>query len=50
MGNMEVFTTAEIVIGELPNVTFRREMDEDTGYRELQVDQEEDMAEDNTPV
>ena len=32
-----VGVTAEIVIGELEGVTFRRELDEDTGYDELVV-------------
>lgn len=32
-----VYTTAEIVIGELPGVVFAREIDTDTGYRELVV-------------
>ncbi|XP_071789774.1 uncharacterized protein [Asterias amurensis] len=37
MGNMKVFTTAEIVIGQLPGVVFKREMDSSTGYKELEV-------------
>ena len=35
-----VHTTAEVVIGELPNVEFRRGLDEATGYRELVVGDE----------
>lgn len=30
-----IFTTAEIVIGELPNMRFTREHDTNTGYHEL---------------
>ena len=30
-----IYTTAEIVLGELEDVTFRREIDPDTGYDEL---------------
>ncbi|CAH1261879.1 Hypp2475 [Branchiostoma lanceolatum] len=35
--NLTVFTTAEIVIGECSNLTYRREMDERTGFPELVV-------------
>ncbi|XP_041418590.1 bifunctional protein GlmU-like [Xenopus laevis] len=35
MGDLEVFTTAEIVIGELSNLEFTREKDEHTGFLEL---------------
>jgi uncharacterized protein len=34
----EVYTTAEVVIGELTGVRFRRELDPTYGYRELVVD------------
>ncbi len=34
-----VRTTAEVVIGELPGVTFRRVPDEQTGYRELSIEE-----------
>ncbi|OCT77752.1 hypothetical protein XELAEV_18028847mg, partial [Xenopus laevis] len=37
MGDLEVFTTAEIVIGELSNLEFTREMDEHTGFPELVI-------------
>uniref|UniRef100_A0A8C5PL27 PPC domain-containing protein n=1 Tax=Leptobrachium leishanense TaxID=445787 RepID=A0A8C5PL27_9ANUR len=37
IGDLEVFTTAEIVIGELSNLEFTREMDERTGYPELVI-------------
>ncbi|XP_019640901.1 PREDICTED: uncharacterized protein LOC109482576 isoform X2 [Branchiostoma belcheri] len=37
MGNLTVFTTAEIVIGECSNLTYRREMDDRTGFPELVV-------------
>ena len=39
MGNMNVFTTAEIVIGNMPSVRFSREMDNDTSYKELRISQ-----------
>ncbi|WP_416670182.1 PPC domain-containing DNA-binding protein [Egbenema bharatensis] len=32
-----IYTTAEIVIGVLPNFSFKREFDEATGYNELVV-------------
>lgn len=35
----EVYTTAEVVIGDLPGVQFRREVDATYGYRELVVDE-----------
>jgi predicted DNA-binding protein with PD1-like motif len=34
-----IYTTAEIVIGILPHLSFRREHDEQTGYRELLIEQ-----------
>ncbi|KAM4770901.1 bifunctional protein GlmU-like [Rhinophrynus dorsalis] len=37
MGDLEVFTTAEIVIGELVSLEFTREMDERTGFPELVI-------------
>ncbi|KAM9316789.1 bifunctional protein GlmU-like [Gastrophryne carolinensis] len=37
MGDLEVFTTAEIVIGELIDLQFTREMDERTGFPELVI-------------
>jgi predicted DNA-binding protein with PD1-like motif len=38
MDGCEVYTTAEVVIGELPGVRFRRELDPTYGYRELVVE------------
>ena len=38
MGNMKVFTTAEIVIGNMPSFKFRRTMDKNTSYKELAID------------
>ena len=32
-----IYTTAEIVLGTLPNLIFRRAPDPTTGYRELQI-------------
>ncbi|XP_068681581.1 bifunctional protein GlmU-like isoform X1 [Montipora capricornis] len=37
MGNMIVFTTAEVVIGNCDTLSFTREMDYDTGFDELVV-------------
>jgi len=37
MGNMEVFTTAEVVIGNCDMLSFTREMDDETGFDELVV-------------
>ncbi len=36
-GEMIVYTTAEIVIGECVDLTFKRELDETYGYNELVV-------------
>lgn len=33
----QIYTTAEIVLSILPRLSFRRELDETTGYRELVV-------------
>jgi predicted DNA-binding protein with PD1-like motif len=33
-----IYTTAEIVLGIIPNVVFKRELDESTGYRELKIE------------
>ncbi|XP_053301256.1 bifunctional protein GlmU [Pleuronectes platessa] len=37
LGGLEVFTTAELVVGEAPDLQFTREMDEHTGFPELVV-------------
>jgi predicted DNA-binding protein with PD1-like motif len=39
MDGCVVFTTAEVVLGELPGVAFRREFDAASGYAELVVEQ-----------
>ena len=36
-GAAPVRTTAEVILGSLPALTFAREMDEATGYKELQI-------------
>lgn len=36
-GEMNVFTTAEIVIGECTDLTFKREYDNQSGFDELAV-------------
>lgn len=38
MDGCEIYTTAEVVIGELPAVRFRRELDATYGYKELVVE------------
>ncbi|KAL7388168.1 hypothetical protein ABVT39_008499 [Epinephelus coioides] len=40
MGDLEVFTTAEVVIGEAVDLQFTREMDEQTGFPELVIQQQ----------
>lgn len=37
LGDLEVFTTAEVVVGEAADLRFSREMDERTGFPELVV-------------
>lgn len=37
MGNMIVFTTAEVVIGNCDMLSFTREIDDETGFDELVV-------------
>ncbi|KPP65927.1 hypothetical protein Z043_115620, partial [Scleropages formosus] len=37
LGDLEVFTTAEVVLGEAENLQFSREMDHRTGFPELVV-------------
>ena len=37
MGNMKVFTTAEVVIGNCDTFSFTREIDDETGFEELVV-------------
>ncbi|MED6258005.1 hypothetical protein ATANTOWER_001574 [Ataeniobius toweri] len=37
LGDLEVFTTAEVVIGEAIDLQFSREMDQQTGFPELVV-------------
>ncbi|XP_067428161.1 bifunctional protein GlmU-like [Thunnus thynnus] len=37
MGDLEVFTTAEVVVGEAVNLQFTRELDERTGFPELVI-------------
>ncbi|MEM1279927.1 MAG: PPC domain-containing DNA-binding protein [Cyanobacteria bacterium P01_D01_bin.6] len=32
-----IYTTAEIVVGILPELTFQRQLDDQTGYRELAI-------------
>ncbi|XP_036405101.1 bifunctional protein GlmU-like [Megalops cyprinoides] len=37
LGDVEVFTTAEVIIGEASDLSFDREMDERTGFPELVI-------------
>eukprot|EP00064_Thunnus_orientalis_P022700 superscaffoldBa00007905_g22914 len=37
MGDLEVFTTAEVVVGEAVDLQFTRELDERTGFPELVI-------------
>ncbi|XP_071400691.1 bifunctional protein GlmU-like [Centroberyx affinis] len=37
LGGLEVFTTAEVVVGEAAGLQFTREMDDQTGFPELVV-------------
>lgn len=37
LGGLELFTTAEVVVGEAVDLRFTREMDERTGFPELVV-------------
>lgn len=46
LGDLEVFTTAEVVIGEAVDLQFTREMDERTGFPELEV-QSRSQSKDN---
>jgi predicted DNA-binding protein with PD1-like motif len=44
MGDMIVFTTAEIVIGNCDGLKFTREMDGQTGYRELVISHDDNKS------
>lgn len=37
MDGSNIYTTAEIILGTVPNVIFKREIDPLTGYRELTI-------------
>lgn len=37
LDNNLVYTTAEVLIGEIPGMEFKREIDGETGYKELQI-------------
>lgn len=43
LGDLEVFTTAEVVVGEAVDLHFTRQMDEKTGFPELEVQQHSQM-------
>lgn len=40
VGDMFVYTTAEIILGECQGAVFTREYDENSGYQELAIKQE----------
>ena len=42
LGDMIVFTTAELVIGECESLRFTREFDEQTGFKELTITKDDD--------
>ncbi|XP_053192976.1 bifunctional protein GlmU-like [Scomber japonicus] len=44
MGDLEVFTTAEVVVGEAVDLQFNREMDERTGFPELVIQPRTDKS------
>ncbi|XP_066533085.1 bifunctional protein GlmU-like [Hoplias malabaricus] len=44
LGDLEVFTTAEVVIGEATDLHFAREMDRRTGFPELTVHKRLDQS------
>ena len=37
MGNMKIYTTAEVVIGNCEQIRFDRKFDETTGFKELLI-------------
>ncbi|MEM8603345.1 MAG: PPC domain-containing DNA-binding protein [Cyanobacteria bacterium P01_H01_bin.121] len=39
-----IYTTAEIILGSLPNCTFTRELDRHTGYQELVIREQDSQA------
>ena len=43
--DLSVFTTAEIVLGEVPGLAFERRFDDATGFKELSVERRRDVAE-----
>ncbi|XP_034018020.1 bifunctional protein GlmU-like [Thalassophryne amazonica] len=43
LGDLEVFTTAEVVIGEASDLLFTRQMDQQTGFPELVVQLKESI-------
>ena len=44
MGNMKVFTTAEVVIGNCDTLSFTREIDDETGFDELVVREKQKLT------
>lgn len=44
IGNMKVFTTAEIVIGECPGLVFNRPICQQSGFDELAVQARTDSS------
>ncbi|KAJ8275015.1 hypothetical protein COCON_G00096400 [Conger conger] len=44
MGDLKVFTTAEVVVGEASDLKFAREMDDRTGFPELVINSRSEHA------
>ena len=49
LGDLELFTTAEVVVGEAADLLFTREMDDRTGFPELVV-KPRSQSEDKDPM
>lgn len=45
LGDLEIFTTAEVVVGEAAELHFTREMDQRTGFPELLIGRRSQMDE-----
>lgn len=44
LGDLEIFTTAEVIIGEATDLYFSREMDSRTGFPELVIDKRQEKT------
>ncbi|MEB3213876.1 MAG: PPC domain-containing DNA-binding protein [Leptolyngbyaceae bacterium] len=50
MENTYIYTTGEIVLGVLPATSFKRELDQDTGYQELAIFNNNDLKTNRAPL